>query len=111
MSDKPGLIFGATSIYGAGTGRGLVELTLGSEKHQVTPAKAREIATFLLDAAVAAEGDEVLMRTLDRAGMSQQRAGQVLMAMRQERAILIRRAREETRRAVVEDQVQADLGN
>lgn len=111
MSDEPESTFFAASIYGARTRKGLVEVTFGAEKHQVTPAKAREMAGFLIEAAGAAEGDEILLRVLDRAGISQQRAGHVLMAMRHERTILNRRAREEARRQVTEDQEQADLGN
>jgi hypothetical protein len=66
------------------------------------------MAQFMLEAATSAEGDEVLMRVLDRAGMSQQRAAQVLMAMRQERVILERRARAEARQAVAFDQTDDD---
>lgn len=111
MSGTPDLIFGATSIYGAGTGRGLVELTFGGEKHQVTPAKAREIATFLQEAAAAAEGDEALMRVIERQGMSRQRGLQLLQAQRQERTIIERKKRQEMREAIAHDQEQADLGN
>lgn len=111
MHDEPELIFGAASIYGARTRKGLVEVTFGAERHQVTPSKAREMATGLLEAASAAEGDEILLRVLDRAGISQQRAGHILLAIRQERAALDRRAREEMRRAIAEDQEAADLGN
>lgn len=107
MSDDD-LRFGARSIYGATTRRGLVELTLGAETILIEPAKAREIAGFLLEAATAAEGDETLMRVLDRVGMSQQRSAQVLLAMRQERAIVERKARAEARRALVEDREDLD---
>jgi len=107
MSDDD-LRFGARAIYGAETRRGLVELTLGAASVTVFPAKAREMATFMLEAATAAEGDEVLMRVLDRAGMSRQRAAQVLMAVRQERAVLERRARDEARRALAQDQTDDD---
>lgn len=100
--------FEARSIYGAHTRRGLVEVTLGDERLLVEPSKAREMATYLLEAATAAEGDEVLMGVLDRVGMSQQRAAQVLLAMRQARAFLERRARTEARRAVAEDQHDPD---
>lgn len=101
---------GVRSIFGQQTRRGLVELTVGDVETQMLPAKAREIAAFLVEAATAAEGDEVLMRVLlERASMSPQRAAQVLMAMRQERAIIERRARAEMRRAIAEDQEEADL--
>jgi hypothetical protein len=103
------LRFGARSIYGARTRRGLVEVTVGETELTVPPAKAREMATFLLEAAASAEGDEVLMRVLERVGMGQGRAAQVLLAMRAERAIIERRARDEARRAVAEDQESPDL--
>lgn len=103
------LRFGARSIYGAATRRGLVEVTLGDHLITVPPAKAREMATFLLEAATAAEGDEVLMRVLDRVGMSQQRAAQVLLAMRQERTIIERKARQEARHSFAFDLEDADL--
>lgn len=100
--------FEVVAVYGARTRRGLVQLRVGHEQHLLLPSKAREIATFLLEGASAAEGDEVLMRVLDRVGMSGQRATQVLMAMRQERAIIERRARAEARRAVAQDQYDPD---
>jgi hypothetical protein len=106
MSDDPG--FGARSIYGANTRRGLVEVTLGAEQQTIEPSKAREMAGYLLEAAASAEGDEVLMRVLDRVGMSPQRAAQVLIAMRQERGIIERRARAEARRQIAEDQEHPD---
>lgn len=100
--------FSAHSIYGAQTRRGLVEIGLGDVQILVEPAKAREMATFMLEAATAAEGDEVLMRVLDRAGLSPQRAAQILIAMRAERAILERAARAEARRQIAEDQTDED---
>jgi hypothetical protein len=48
------------------------------------------------------------MRVLDRAGMSPQRAAQVLVAMRVERGVIERKARDEARRAVAEDQRHDD---
>ena len=90
MTENPDVLVGVRSIFGAQTRRGLVELTLGAEQTLMTPAKAREVAAFLVEAATAAEGDEVLV------------------AQRQERAILERRARAEAREAIAFDQEQAD---
>ena len=112
MSDShDGTPVSVTSIYGAQTRQGLVELVIGDARTQMPPFKAREIAQALLEAAGAAEGDETLLRVLDRAGLSQQRAAQVLVAMRQERTILQRRARQLSREQSREDQEEADLGN
>jgi hypothetical protein len=61
VSDE--LTFGARAIYGAQTRRGLVELTLGSAHATVTPAKAREMAAIMLEAATSAEGDEDVGRS------------------------------------------------
>lgn len=97
------------SIYGANTQKGLVEISLGDQQVLVLPAKAREMASMLLESATAAEGDETLMRVLDRAGMSPQRAAQVLMAMRVERQIIERAARAEARRQIAEDQSDDDV--
>jgi hypothetical protein len=102
------LRFDVRSIYGAATRKGLVEVTLGSRQFQVLPSKARELAQMLLEAASAAEGDEILLRVLDRAGLSPQRAGQVLMAMRSERNIVERAARREARRQLAEDEGSDD---
>jgi len=99
---------GVRSIFGAATQRGLVELTVGNVTTTVFPSKAREIASFLLEAATAAEGDEVLMRVLERAGISATRAAQILLAMRQERTIIERRARGEARAAIAFDQADKD---
>jgi hypothetical protein len=96
------------SIFGQQTQRGLVELTLGTQTIQITPAKAREIAAFLVEASTAAEGDETLMRVLDRAGLARARAAQILVAMRVERGILERRARDEARQAIANDQTDPD---
>jgi hypothetical protein len=96
------------SIFGHATQRGLVELTVGTQMLQMTPAKAREIAAFLVEASTAAEGDETLMRVLARAGMSAQRSAHILMAMRAERGILERRARDEARQAIANDQTDPD---
>jgi len=105
---EPRTDFYVTSIYGAMTRRGLVEVTLGETKVQVLPSKAREMATFLLEGAAAAEADEILLRVLDDAGVSPNRAGQILMAIRQERAAIDRAARAEMRRQIAVDQEEAD---
>lgn len=98
-------------IYGHKTRRGMVEMGLGDVTHQMLPAKAREIAGFLLEAAGAAEGDEALMRVLERVGADEQRAAQMLMALRSERSRIDHQAREEARRAVAEDQFNPDSQN
>lgn len=100
-----------SAIYGHKTRRGMVEMQLGDVSHQMLPAKAREIAVFLLEAAGAAEGDEALMRILERSGEDEQRAAQMLMALRIERGSIDQQARDEARRAVAQDQFNPDIRN
>lgn len=111
MDDEPaqGPDFDVQSMYGAFTKRGLVQVTLGSERVLVPPAKAREMAQFMIEAATAAETDEILMRTLERTGVSLQRSAMILQAVRQERLVVERRARSEARSAYFFDQEMADL--
>jgi hypothetical protein len=105
----PASSVGVVSIMGHFTGRGLVELTLGAERAQFVPAKAREIAAFLLEAASAAEGDEILSKTLDSVGLRRMQVVQVLQAMRHQRAEVVRAARAEMRAQLLVDQAEADL--
>jgi len=97
--------------YGHRTRKGLVEVKMGTEAHMITPSKAREIATFLIEAAGAAEGDEALMKVLERAGADEGRAAQMLMAMRSERSRIDAVARDEARRAIAHDQFDPDVKN
>jgi hypothetical protein len=97
-----------TNIYGAQTRRGLVRVKLGVEEVLMPPAKAREIAGFLLENAGAAESDEALMTVLERMGMSPPKSGQMLLAIRSARQVIDRRSREEARRAIAEDQHDPD---
>lgn len=97
-----------TSIYGAMTQHGLVEVQLGETKIQVRPSKAREMATMLLEAAAGAEADEILLRVLTGAGLRRQQCGQILVAIRTERAAIDREARKEMRRQIAEDQETTD---
>jgi hypothetical protein len=53
-----------SSSYGAKTGRGYVELTLDEVRSQMEPAKAREIGLMLIQAAEAAESDEIFIKLL-----------------------------------------------
>lgn len=96
------------AIYGHRTRKGMVQIKLGDAEHLMPPAKAREIAALLLEAAGSAEGDEALLAVLLRSGANEGRVGQVLLAMRQERARIAREAREELRRATIEDQFDPD---
>jgi hypothetical protein len=77
----------AHSIFGAQTRKGLVGLTVGDRKPAyMSPEEARSVAADLLQAATAAETDEVLMRWLmERMGQPIETAAQVLVDLRQMR--------------------------
>jgi len=97
------------AIYGQNTKRGLVVMssTDGQGNTMVTqhtPAKAREIAAFLVEAAGAAEGDEALMLVLDEMDADDQMKGGFLGMLREKRALIDQRSRAEARRAVAFDQ-------
>jgi hypothetical protein len=61
--DKPEMLW-AASIYGAQTKRGLVELTVRSEQVKISPTEARAFAYSILEAAEAAETDEMIVKWL-----------------------------------------------
>lgn len=77
----------AHSIYGAQTRKGLVGITVGDRKPvYMTPEEARSVAADILQAATAAETDEVLMRWLmTKMDMPLEQAAQVLKDLRQMR--------------------------
>jgi hypothetical protein len=111
LADEPEITLYCTSIFGALTGKGLVEVTVGDQKLIISPAKAREVAGFLQEAAAAAEGEEALMCVVERQGFSRQRGLQLLQAQRHERTIIERAKRQAMREAIAHDQEKADLGN
>lgn len=64
MAEQPAEVWWAESIFGANTRRGLVKLTIGNDHQIITPNEARAFAHSILEAAEAAEMDEVLVRFL-----------------------------------------------
>jgi hypothetical protein len=59
-----------SSGYGRSTHRGFVELTLDEVRTQMESAKAREIGLMLIQAAEAAESDEIFLKLLtDKIGL------------------------------------------
>lgn len=108
MSDEITNRIDVASMFGHKSRRGLVRVRLGQEESIMEPSKAREIAGFLLESAGAAEADEAMMKVLERLDFSNAKQGQFLMALRSERGLIDRRAREEARRAVAEDQSDPD---
>lgn len=81
------VVLGVTTLYGAQTRRGLVELRLGAERVQLELDTAREVARWLFEAAASAEQDEVLVEWLAGPdfGLELAQVGQVLMSLRERR--------------------------
>lgn len=74
------------STFGYATQKPYVELALDSSPAQFSPAKAREIALWLLEAADASESDAVLMAfARDTIGLDERKAAQLLDQFRQMR--------------------------
>jgi len=96
------------SIYGAASRRGLVTLSVNAAKHTIPPARAREIAVMLLEAASNAEGDEAVMGALVGLDWAEPRAARFLLDVRRARQEVDRRARAELRRAIAFEQGWAD---
>lgn len=83
MSNEQEIPVNVTSIFGAQTRRGLVQLQIGDETTTMPPAKAREIAGLLLECAEAAGTDELLMTFFgQRVGLEEQQAGRLMLDFR-----------------------------
>jgi hypothetical protein len=97
------------AIYGAATRRGLVQVSVRGQTFLLNPSKAREVATFLLEAAGAAEGDEAMMTVLSRMDLSMDQMGQFLVALRTEREKIDQRSRDEARQAIAYERSNPDI--
>jgi hypothetical protein len=71
------------SVFGADTRRGYVEFTVNDQLSQLEPTKAREIGLMLLEAAEAATSDEIFVTMLEKIGIDRERAGHVLIDLRE----------------------------
>ena len=83
MSDTTILI---TAGYGANTKRPFVMMQAEAIDRpiQLSPAEARDLASNLLQAAEAAEGDQLIVEfTTDTLGFEMQEAAQILVQMRE----------------------------
>ncbi len=75
-----------TSTFGYATQKPYVELSLDISPAQFSPAKAREIGMWLLEAAEGSESDAVLMAfARDAIGLDERRAAQLLDQFRRSR--------------------------
>jgi hypothetical protein len=77
--------FEVASAFGHHSKAGYVNMRMGAAEDQMTPAKAKEIANMIRDAAEAAIGDECFMKLLDEIGVQdtpEQRGG-ILLRLRE----------------------------
>jgi galactose-1-phosphate uridylyltransferase len=73
-----------SSSYGHRTQKGYVEFTMNEQRTQMEPKKAREVGLMLLESAEAAIGDEIVVKLLkDKVGLDTERAGMVLIDLRE----------------------------
>jgi len=70
------------SGYGQNTRQGFVEFTLNDQRSQMDTKKAREIGLMFLEAAEAAESDELFVKLLERTGLDTEAAGRMLIELR-----------------------------
>lgn len=78
--------FEVGSLYSSQTSEPMVEIAMGRSPTQMTPAKAREIALMILEAADAAESDALVASFgRDRIGLDQIGVAQLLDQFRRER--------------------------
>lgn len=76
--------FTVSSGYGAKSQQGTVELTMNNERSQMDAKKAREIGLMLLEAAEAAVSDELFVKLLAKAGITDPEArGRMLIDLRE----------------------------
>lgn len=71
------------SVFGADTRKGYVEFSMNDQLSQFPPAKAREVGLMLLEAAEAATSDEIFVTMLEKIGIDTERAGRVLVDLRE----------------------------
>lgn len=76
----------AKSMYGAKTGKGLVELEIRGAEITCSPTEARAFAYSILEAAESAETDEFIMTWLDSCGIEDRnKRGSILIDFRKQR--------------------------
>jgi hypothetical protein len=71
------------SSFGTDSRRGYVEFTMNDQLSQMEAKKAREIGFMLLEAAEAATSDEIFVKMLEEIGIESDRAGLVLVKLRE----------------------------
>jgi len=72
------------SGFGQKSERGFVELTLNDERSQMDARKAKEIGLMLIEAAEAAQSDEMFIQLLSRVGLDDAEArGRFLIELRE----------------------------
>jgi len=80
--EDDGSMIWSHSIVSQQTGDGLVQLTWGDKKAQLTCEEARQHALVILECADAAESDACLVRFLGKIGMEREDAVKILVDFR-----------------------------
>jgi hypothetical protein len=71
------------SGFGQLSRRGFVDFTLNEVRTQMPADKAREVGLMLLEAAEAAESDEIFVKLLEKTGLPAEAAGRMLLELRE----------------------------
>lgn len=73
-----------SSGHGQKSQKGFVELTLNDLRSQMEASKAREVGLMLIEAAEAAQSDEIFLKLLKQIGISDlERQGRILLDLRE----------------------------
>lgn len=76
-----------SSMVGAKSEEGLVEVIIGSQRRVISSAEAKDFGLKMLQCAIGAESDEALVKVSMRNGLTIERAVEMMRAIRIEREV------------------------
>lgn len=71
-----------SSLFGAKTKQGIVQIQLGEFETQLSILEAKKVAYMILEAAEAASTDEAIHNFFEKLGMNREQCGAALMELR-----------------------------